>query len=208
MKNKSYTLPLALVFNFMLGGLLSLFGVRGIELILQQWAAILSKLASDVIGGVIEARADRSRNITARLADLRTKLRELFALVSRLELLLPEADLPELMKSRDAFPGISELKRNNLMKLFYVNALDIMYIWMRQPQAVTAMRQIMSRLSPEERLQFVKSQDILKREKSISKMFLGGLVGKHFTRPRAFYLAYYREYLKELREFDPVKRKP
>ena len=112
------SIPLALVFNFMLGGLLSLFGVRGIELILQQWAAILSKLASDVIGGVIEARADRSRNITARLADLRTKLRELFALVSRLELLLPEADLPELMKSRDAFPGISELKRNNLMKLF------------------------------------------------------------------------------------------
>ncbi len=202
------SIPLALVFNFMLGGLLSLFGVRGIELILQQWAAILSKLASDVIGGVIEARADRSRNITARLADLRTKLRELFALVSRLELLLPEADLPELMKSRDAFPGISELKRNNLMKLFYVNALDIMYIWMRQPQAVTAMRQIMSRLSPEERLQFVKSQDILKREMSISKMFLGGLVGKHFTRPLAFYLAYYREYLKELREFDPVKRKP
>lgn len=69
------------------------------------------------------------------------------------------------------------------MKLFYVNALDIMYIWMRQPQAVTAMRIIMSRLSPEERLQFVKSQDILKREKSISKMFLAGLVGRNFTRP-------------------------
>ena len=76
---------------------------------------------------MIEARADRARNIAARMADLRTKLRELFALVSRLELLLPEADLPELMRSRDMLPGISELKRNNLMKLFYVNALDIMF---------------------------------------------------------------------------------
>ncbi len=199
------SIPLALLFNFLLGGVLGLFGVRGIEMILQQWAAILSKLASDVIGGVIEARADRTRNITARLADIRTKLRELFALISKLELLLPEADLPELMKAHDAFPGLSELKRNNLMKLFYVNALDIMYIWMRQPQAVTAMRIIMSRLSPEERLQFVKSQDILKREKSISKMFLAGLVGRNFTRPLAFYLAYYRDYLKELRQFDPVR---
>lgn len=199
------SIPLAVFFNFLLGSALSLLGVRGIEMILQQWAAILSKLASDVIGGVIEARADRARNIAARMADLRTKLRELFALVSRLELLLPEADLPELMRSRDMLPGISELKRNNLMKLFYVNALDIMYIWMRQPQAVTAMRRIMSRLSSGERLQFVKSQEILKREKSISKMFLSGLFGKHFTRPLAFYLAYYREYLQELREFDPTK---
>ena len=192
-------------FLYTLATIIGLLGVRGIEMILQQWAAILSKLASDVIGGVIEARADRTRNITARLADIRTKLRELFALISKLELLLPEADLPELMKAHDAFPGLSELKRNNLMKLFYVNALDIMYIWMRQPQAVTAMRIIMSRLSPEERLQFVKSQDILKREKSISKMFLAGLVGRNFTRPLAFYLAYYRDYLKELRQFDPVR---
>lgn len=200
------SIPLALFFNFILGGALSLLGVKGIEVILQQWAAILSKLASDVIGGVIEARADRARNITARMADLKIKLRELFALVSKLELLLPEADLPELMRSRDVLPGISELKRNNLMKLFYVNALDIMYIWMRQPQAVTAMRRIMSRLSAEERLQFVKSQNILKRKKSISRMFLDGLVGKQFTRPLAFYLAFHSEYLKELREFDPMRK--
>ena len=199
------SIPLALFFNFLLGSVLGFFGVPGIESILQQWAAILSKLASDAVGGVIEARADRARNIAARLEDLRTKLRELFELISKLELLLPEEDLPELMKARDMLPGLSELKRNNLMRLFYVNALDIMYIWMRQPQAVTAMRIIMSRLSPEERLQFVKSQEILRREKSISKMFLAGLAGKHFTRPLAFYLAYYRDYLRELQQFDPVR---
>jgi hypothetical protein len=92
------------------------------------------------------------------------------------------------------------------MKLFYINALDTMYIWMRQPQAITAMRMIMARLSPEERLQFMKSEEILKREKSISKMFLGGLVGKHFTRPLAFYLAYYHDYLKELNRFFPASQ--
>ncbi len=201
------SIPVALMFNFFLGGLLGLLGVTGIEAILQQWAAILSKLSSDIIGGVIEARADRTRNITARLGDLGAKLRELFELIAKLELLLPEEDLPELMKTRDSFPGLSELKRNNLMKLFYVNALDMMYIWMRQPQAVTAMRQIMARLSPEERLQFVKSQEILKREKSISKMFLAGLAGKNFTRPLAFYLGYYHAYLQELQQFDPVRGK-
>lgn len=199
------SIPLALLFNFLLGSALGLLGVPGIENILQQWAAILSKLASDTVGGVIEAHADRMRNIAARLEDLRTKLRELFELVSKLELLLPEEDLPELMKTRDTMPGLPELKRNNLMKLFYINALDIMYIWMRQPQAVAAMRIIMARLSPEERLQFVKSQGILTREKSISKMFIAGLVGKNFTRPLAFYLGYYRDYLKELQQFDPVR---
>ena len=35
------SIPLALLFNFLLGGVLGLLGVRGIEMILQQWAAIL-----------------------------------------------------------------------------------------------------------------------------------------------------------------------
>ena len=201
------SIPLALVFNSIFGGVLSLLQVPGIEGILQQWAAIVSKLASDVIGGVIESLADRKRNIAARLRDFGCKLRELYALTAKLELLLPEKNLPELLKGHKSFVRLSGLKRSNLVNLFYINALDMMYIWMRQPQAVTAMRELMERATPEERGVFLKTQEILYREKSITKLFLNGLVGSNFSRALAFYLHYYRHYLEELRQFDPQPEK-
>ena len=83
----------------------------------------------------------------------------------------------------------------------------MMYIWMRQPQAVTAMRELMERATPEERGVFLKTQEILYREKSITKLFLNGLVGSNFSRALAFYLHYYRHYLEELRQFDPQPEK-
>ncbi len=197
------SIPLALLFNMGLGGVLTLFGVSGVEAILQQWAAILSKLASDVIGGMIEATADRARNLQARYSDFRTKLRELFELSARLELLVPEEDLAELLRTRRSFLRVGRLRKSKLSVLFYVNALDMMYIWMRQPQAVAAMRRMMEGMSPEERLIFLKAQELLERERSISKLFLSGLVGPNFGRALAFYLHYHRIYLEELREFRP-----
>ena len=116
-------------------------------------------------------------------------------------------NLPELLKGHKSFVRLSGLKRSNLVNLFYINALDMMYIWMRQPQAVTAMRELMERATPEERGVFLKTQEILYREKSITKLFLNGLVGSNFSRALAFYLHYYRHYLEELRQFDPQPEK-
>ena len=195
------SIPLALLFNIILEGVLVGLGIPGVEAILQQWAAILSKLASDVVGGTIEALADRSRNLQARFSDFRTKLGELFELSARLELLVPEENLVELLRTRHSFLRVVRLRKSKLAPLFYINALDMMYIWMRQPQAVAAMRRIMAALSPEERLIFLKAQELLSRERSISKLFLSGLVGQNFGRALAFYLHCYRAYLEELRQF-------
>ncbi len=197
------SIPLALLFNGILGGVLQLIGFAGAEQMLQQWAAILSKLASDTIGGVIESRADRDKYVAARYADLRTKLRELFALISRLELLLPDEDLPKLLREKRSFLHLAGLKRSKLVHYFYINALDMMYIWMRQPRSITAMRRLMAGYTTEERIQFLRTQEILCREKSISKLFLAGLVGANFRRALAFYLHDYRRYLAEIQEFDP-----
>ena len=55
--------------------------------------------------------------------------------------------------------------------------------------------------------QFVKSREILKREKSILQMSLGGLPGERFTRPPVFYPASCcRGCRKKLRRFDPVRQ--
>lgn len=200
------SIPLAMFFNLLFGSVLTLLRVPGVEEILQQWAAILSKLASDCIGGVIEAQADRARNLAARFSDFRTKLHELFELAAKVELLLPEDDLPALLRSKHSFFQLAGIKRSNLLNLFYVNALDMMYIWMRQPQAVAALEELMAKAPPEERLLFLKTQEILTREKSISKLFLNGLVGRNFSRALAFYLRYYRNYLDEIQQLEPEWR--
>ena len=109
--------------------------------------------------------------------------------------------LVELLRTRHSFLRVVRLRKSKLAPLFYINALDMMYIWMRQPQAVAAMRRIMAALSPEERLIFLKAQELLSRERSISKLFLSGLVGQNFGRALAFYLHCYRAYLEELRQF-------
>lgn len=106
------SIPLALLFNIILEGVLVGLGIPGVEAILQQWAAILSKLASDVVGGTIEALADRSRNLQARFSDFRTKLGELFELSARLELLVPEENLVELLRTRHSFLRVVRLRKS------------------------------------------------------------------------------------------------
>lgn len=198
------SIPLALGINAAAGALMTLLHVPGVEAILQQWAAVTSKAASDIIGGIIEALADRAKNLAARERDFRTKLRELFNLTAKVELLVPESDLAALLKPHGSLLEFSGIKRNNLARAFYINALDMMYIWMRQPQGVAALRRMMARLSPAERLLVLRTQEMLNREKAITKLFLNGLVGKNFTRALAFYLHYRKSYLNELNEFDPI----
>ncbi len=198
------SIPLALLINTAAGALLSWLHVPGVEQILQQWAAVTSKAASDIIGGVVEAAADRAKNLAARERDFRTKLRELFNLTAEVELLVPESDLAALLKPHGSLLEFSGIKRNNLARAFYINALDMMYIWMRQPQAVTALRRLMAGLSPAERLLILRTQEMLNRKKAITKLFLNGLVGRNFKKALAFYLHYRKIYLNELSEFDPV----
>ena len=193
-------IPLAVGISAAAAGILGVAGMpaAAVATVIQQWAAVISKFASDCIGGVVEARADRMRFLAARLMDVRRKLDDFYELIARLELLTPDRELVSRLAREKPLLSRSGLKRSRLVWLFYANALDMMYIWMRQPQAVNAVRRVMATASDEEKRLFLESQKILCRKKAITRFLVDGGVGRNFRRALIFYLHGYRSYLRGL----------
>ncbi len=192
------SIPLAVAFNAIVGGMLTLADVPGVNLILQRWAAVISKAASDCVAGVIEGLADRGNNMRMRFLDYKEKLNQLFETFSCLELQCPEVDLLEVLKSPKEFLCLISTQGKELETLLYVHALDFLYFWMYQPRSRSMLKRLMRTMSPDERRIFVGSQKILLRKREISQIFLDGLVGRHFSKPLAFYLDRSGEYLDSL----------
>jgi hypothetical protein len=194
------SIPLAVGLNAASGGILSGFGVPGIDGILQRWAAIISKAASDCVAGVIEGTADRYQNIRMRCRDYAIKLRQLFDIYAQLELLFPEAQALELLEAPEQLKRTRSAEVHDLEKIVIINALDMLYFWMYQPRARSALSAIVKNLSDEEREILLTSQFTLAQEREISLMFVEGLVGKNFSRALAFYLSRSREYLEAVKQ--------
>jgi hypothetical protein len=192
------SIPLAVLFNAAIGWALHMAMVPGVDLVLQKWAAVISKLASDCVAGVIEGLADRAKNVRVRLADYQGKIARLFASYARLDLLFPDEDVLDLLLSPKKMMASLRHEARDLEKVFIVNALDLMYMWMYQPRAQKALEIIVAEMSLEQWHIFHRSQLILKRQKEISKVFIDGLVGKNFSRALAFYLERKEQYLQEL----------
>ncbi len=142
------SIPIAYALNGLAAELLILGGVVGVELILQKWAAIISKLASDLVAGIIEGTVDRYQNVDMRWRDYGIKLSQIFDVYAQLELRFPESTALELLRSSEAPEGrwsdeIRELRRINI-----INALDLLYFWMYQPRARTAFKDSSARCLP------------------------------------------------------------
>jgi len=182
------SIPLAIFFNDGLASVLHLAMVPGVEEGLQKWAAVISKLASDCVAGVIEGLADRQNNVRIRLADYRDKLTQMFSAYARLDVLFPEEDVLDLLQSPKALIAAIREEAHDLEKVFIVNALDLMYIWMYQPRARKALEQVVAAMSAEEWLIFYRSQLVLKRQREISQVFVDGMVGRNFAKALSFYL--------------------
>lgn len=193
------SIPIAVVFNIIIGGILSVFGIAGVELILQKWAAIISKAASDCVAGFIEGLADRYQNIQIRIRDYRGKLSQLFDTYSHMEILFPESDVIEMLNSPEGFIHTIKKEAGDLEKIVIINALDLLYIWMYQPRARSALVSIMKEMSSEERQIFLCTQFVLERNREISQLFVDGVVGKNFSRPLSFYLDRSKGYLDTIR---------
>jgi len=193
------SIPLAILLNTVFGGLLAGAGVAGVNDILQKWAAIISKTASDCVAGVIEGLADRYENIRMRTIDYAAKLDQIFDAYARLELLFPETDVLKMLESPKKFMQTLSAEAQDLERIILINALDLLYFWMYQPRARSVLKVRFSVLSEEERQIFVRSQCILQREREISQLFLDGIIGRNFSRGLAFYLNRYQEYLESLR---------
>ncbi len=199
-------IPLAIALNSGIGLLLQSSGVPATSAILQKWAAIISKFASDCVAGIIEGLADRQLNIQARLAAYRTKISQLFAVFSRLDLHFPEEDVLEMLQSPKMIMQTLNYEAREQERFIIVNALDLMYFWMYQPRARKALEKILHKMSREEWLIFYRSQLVLKRNREISQVFVDGLVGKNFSKPLAFYLDRSEQYLADMEKLG-AKRK-
>lgn len=192
------SIPIAIVFNMLIGSTLASMGVVGINDILQKWATVISKAASDCVAGVIEGIADRYQNMRMRALDYEGKLAQLHDAYTQLELLFPETDVLEMLKTPKEFIKEVTTKTKKLEKIIIINALDLMYFWMYQPRARSVLRQKMRSMSTEEIQILARSQYVLQRQREISKFFVNGLIGKNFSRALSFYLDRSEEYIKAI----------
>ena len=192
------SIPLAFLFNAVAGQLLLAAEVPGVEAILQKWAAIISKFASDCVAAVIEGLADRNKYIALRKRDVDQKLDQILTVHAQLEALYPRDDVLELLEMTEAFIETISTEQKGLERIVIVNALDFLYLWMYQPRTRSVVARTLKTLSPEERRAFLLSQYVLQREKEISLLLVNGLIGRNFGPALAFYLANYRDYLDQI----------
>ena len=199
-------IPLAVLLNSAIGMGLQLAGIPDISGALQKWAAIISKFASDCVAAVIEGLADRQTNIRLRLAAYRTKISQLFAVFSRLDLQFPEEDVLEMLQSPKMMMQTLNYEAREQERFIIVNALDLMYFWMYQPRAEKALEMMVSKMTREEWLIFYRSQLVLNRHKEISQFFVDGLVGKNFSKALSFYLDRSTQYLIDMEKLGTKKK--
>ena len=189
------SIPLAIGLSATIGVILAGFDVVDVVGVLQRWAAIISKAASDFVAGFIEGLADRTRNIAQRSRDYATKLAQLFETYVQLELIFPEADVLKMLDSPKNLLRKVSAEARDLEKIIIINALDLLYFWMYQPRARSVLCSLMRDMSEEERQILVRSQSVLQRKREVSQLFVNGIVGKKFAPALSFYLNRSDEYL-------------
>jgi len=195
------SIPIAILFNLALGGLLTFAGVGTANLILQKWAAVISKAASDMVAGIIEGTADRFKNIQTRSREYRKKLAALFDIYAQLELLFPESRTLEILDKPAQYRKRANAEARDMEKIIFIHALDLLYFYMYQPRARSALLQLLGTLTEEERHILITAQMTLLRKREISQMFIDGVLGQDFARALSFYLSCYPGYLKTLKQF-------
>jgi hypothetical protein len=189
------SIPVAVLFNGVIGMILIFFNVPAVEIVLQKWAAIISKAASDTVAGIIEGTVDRFHNLELRKRDVKKKFSDLFETYTRLELLFPEIQELKILENPRTLFNSRNSEVKDLAVMVIINSLDLFYFWMYLPRARMTMVDMVSRLTPEEKTIFFQSQKMLEQEQYISRLFVDGIIGRNFSRPLSFYLTTYQHYL-------------
>ncbi|MFW5498576.1 MULTISPECIES: hypothetical protein [unclassified Maridesulfovibrio] len=200
------SIPIAIVFSYTISAILYICGVPEIDMLIQQWAAVISKLASDFAAGFLEGMADRKENIIARSWDYEEKIRQVLNFFSEMEVRFPNKDLLSLLESPAEFIKLCRSRGVNDDSILMANALDLLYLRMYQPRAKEALQQAIRGMSKDEKEIFRSSQQILNEKKSVSHIIVDGLIGNNFSKPLSFYLRRHEGYLLELdRIIAPAK---
>jgi hypothetical protein len=193
------SIPVAIAINALAGGLLASNGMVDVAWELQKWAAIISKTGSDIVAGFIEGMADRHRNIQNRLRDYKGKFAQLFDVYAQLELLYPDVQTFAVLQHAGRPQRKASLEARDLEKIIMIHSLDLLYFWMYQPRARTALQRFTQTLSEDERHILASSQFTLQRHREISQLFIDGILGDKFPRPLSFYLSRHAEYLEAIK---------
>ncbi|MFO7963222.1 MAG: hypothetical protein R6U50_04815 [Desulfobacterales bacterium] len=194
------SIPVAVALNAAIGSILPFFGVLNPVAVLQTWAAVISKAASDFVAGIIEGLADRYANIRLRLRDYRHKFAAILGVYTDLEMLYPHLETFEVLSAPTARKKSAKAEAEELEHILMLHALDLLYFWMYQPRARSALALFAERLSEDERHILVSSQFTLQRHREISRLFIDGILGNDFPQPLAFYLSRYPEYLEDIKK--------
>lgn len=191
------SIPIAIAFNSIVAGLLSVFGVAAIDIVLEKWAAVISKAASDVVAGLIEGAGDRYRNIHLRLKDYQDKLSQILEVYANLELLFPDKSVMDTLSDmKKSLSGDAK----DLELIMIIHALDLLFFWNYQPRGRTALIMLTRTLSDEERRILIGVLSVLNRKREISMLFIDGIIGKNFANGLAFYLNAADSYLAEVQK--------
>jgi len=193
-----FSIPVAFAFNMVVSWVLAMHGVTDAAAVLQLWAAVISKFASDCVAGIIEGLADRGHNIAMRNWDYTEKIRQVFELFAQLEIAFPTRNMLETLARPEDFIELSRSSGTDHVSEVMANALDLLYIRMYKPRAREALRVAMAAMNEDELDVFLASQQILAEEKEVAMLFVNGLVGRNFSKALSFYLVRYRDYLDEL----------
>ncbi len=198
-------IPVSLVYNQIFMFLFQIAMPETAAVLILQSGAIVSKISSDTVAGIIEGLADRASNLRMRHWDCTAKLRQFFDCFAQLELLLPEEEnVLEILARPKDYWGHLGTEIHKLEKNLIINSLDLMYFWFYQPRGRHKLRLLIKEMTPEERAIFCRSQLVLSREQEVSQLFVDGITGRNFARPLSFYLDRVGTYLKELSKASGV----
>lgn len=196
------SIPVALVFNMGIGMILSFFNVPSVNTVLQTWAAIISKAASDTVAGMIEGTVDRFQNLKLRKRDINKKFTDLFDTYAKLEMLFPETEELKILEKPETLFAGRNAEAKDLAVMVIIHSLDLFYFWMYLPRGRMSIVEMVSQLTPEEKTIFFQAQKMLAHEQFISRLFVDGILGRHFSRPLSFYLTTYQKYIRSIEKND------
>lgn len=190
-------IPFAFFLNSIFGSAMLIFGIALPEIndMLQKFASIISKLASDILGGIIEGLSTRKKNISLRKLDYRRKFYQMQRTCTHLEFLFPTVDIVKALKKPELV--VERLKAENprVLKSLVFDALDFFYFWLFQPHARTVLIPMLKKMHKRSRNLFLNYQNILSCRQIVTEILAKNADSINFKLVYRLYLEHISSYL-------------
>lgn len=191
-------IPVAVTLNAITGGFLGIIGFSGVEVILEKWAAVISKTASDSVACLIEGLADRVRFNQIRLQDYTQKFRTFFIDCEKVDLYYPNTPAKRLFSEPEKLLGNLRQEHANLEKRLVTHILDLQYFWYYQPRAQQVLDKIIPTLSHNDRELIFSAHNLLRDKDEVEELICNEISAEDTGKILKLYQRYSEEYLSEM----------